>query len=95
MRKTIAAMLCAPIAGAAAAQDVARPASADAGQAARAPAYESAFRDYRPYADPEPARWRDVNDEVGRLGGHVGHVPRVAPRATPGAAKPPAERSGK
>ena len=41
-----------------------------------APAHAPAFRDYRPYADPEAGRWRQVNDEAGRLGGHSGHVRR-------------------
>jgi hypothetical protein len=39
--------------------------------------YESAFKGYRPYVDPEVTRWRQSNEEVGRLGGHVGHVPKA------------------
>lgn len=34
--------------------------------------YESSFRDYVPYREPALATWREVNDEVGRAGGHVG-----------------------
>jgi hypothetical protein len=41
---------------------------------ARAPAikYESAFAGYAPYREEKPAPWRDVNDEVARVGGHIG-----------------------
>ena len=58
----------AAVAAGAAAQD--RPAD----PAATAPAlkYESAFADYRPYREEKLAPWRDLNDEVGRVGGHVG-----------------------
>ena len=35
-------------------------------------AYESAFRSYRPYREEDLGSWREVNDEVGRVGGHVG-----------------------
>lgn len=36
--------------------------------------YRSAFDGYRPWST-EPLRdWREVNDEVGRLGGHAGHL---------------------
>jgi hypothetical protein len=34
--------------------------------------YDSAFSDYVPYREPSLATWRKVNDEVGRVGGHVG-----------------------
>lgn len=54
-------------------------------------AYESAFKGYRPYVDPEPTRWREANDEMGRLNGHVGHLPgSVPPRGASGNPKPPA-----
>ena len=36
------------------------------------PTYQSAFEDYRPYREQEPASWRKVNEEVARVGGHVG-----------------------
>jgi hypothetical protein len=41
---------------------------------ARVPAltYQSAFQDYRPYREQELAPWREVNEEVARVGGHVG-----------------------
>lgn len=34
--------------------------------------YESAFAGYRAYREEKLAPWREVNDEVGRVGGHVG-----------------------
>jgi len=37
-------------------------------------AYVSAFDGYRPLIDEPMRPWRDVNDEVGRLGGHIGHI---------------------
>jgi hypothetical protein len=41
---------------------------------ARVPAvtYQSAFQDYRPYREQELASWREVNEAVARVGGHVG-----------------------
>ena len=46
------------------------PASPDA--PVRQLAYESAFAGYRNYQDEKPASWREVNDEVGRIGGQAG-----------------------
>jgi len=89
MHKTIAFALAACFAGSAAAQHLARPDPADPKASAPARAYDSAFKDYRPYADPDLARWREANEEVGRLGGHVGHAGRGKP-----APKPPALVSG-
>jgi hypothetical protein len=37
-----------------------------------APAYRSAFDGYAGFRDEEPADWRRLNEEVGRLGGHRG-----------------------
>ena len=34
--------------------------------------YESAFAGYQSYKDEKPASWREVNDEVGRIGGQAG-----------------------
>lgn len=84
MLKTICFTLAAVFAGAAAAQTSARPDPADAKAAAPARPYQSAYKDYRRYADPEVARWRDVNDEMRRLGGHSGHL-----KPDPGAAAEP------
>ena len=39
------------------------------------PAYRSPLSEYRPYRVDEPLRpWKDANAEVGRLGGHRGHL---------------------
>lgn len=39
------------------------------------PAYRSPLDAYRPYRVDEPLRaWKDANEEVGRLGGHMGHL---------------------
>ena len=39
------------------------------------PAYRSPLSEYRPYRVDEPLRpWKDANAEVGRLGGHMGHL---------------------
>jgi hypothetical protein len=34
--------------------------------------YQSAFEGYQPYREQSIAGWREVNDEVGRVGGHAG-----------------------
>lgn len=86
MHRTTLFALAACFVGSAAAQSAARPDVTDPKAPVPASQYESAFRGYRTYVDPEIAGWRAVNDEVGRLNGHVGHVP-APPK--PGA-KPPA-----
>ena len=91
MHRTTCFALTACVAVSAAAQTPARPDPADPKSAATVRPYESAFRDYRPYVDPDIARWRDVNDEVGRLNGHVGHVPQQPGTAIKPGAKPPAQ----
>ncbi len=91
MYKILVVPLLASIAGSAAAQ--ANPQQTPSGSRDSLPrvSYESAFKGYRPYVDPEPARWREANDEAGRLNGHVGHLPgAVPPRGAPGNSKPPA-----
>ena len=93
MHRTVSFVLAAAIVGSAAAQSGARPDPAEPKAAAPTPLYESAFRDYRPYVDPEIARWRDVNGNVGRLNGHVGHVSPAPGAAGKPAAKPPAQGS--
>jgi hypothetical protein len=73
MKRSIAFLAIAALAPLAfAQQQAARPQPDD--PAARAPAapYESAFAGYAPYREEKLAPWRDVNDEVGRIGGHVG-----------------------
>lgn len=34
--------------------------------------YQSAFENYRPYREQPLASWRDLNEEVARVGGHAG-----------------------
>ena len=67
----------------------ARPDPSDPKAAVKDRPYESAFKDYRPYREPEVARWREANEEMGRIGGHVGHVPgQGAGQAAPKPATP-------
>ena len=77
MLKPLCFMLAACVAGSAAAQTAAPPDPADPKAAVPARPYEPAFKGYRPYVDPEVTRWRQSNEEVGRLGGHVGHMPKA------------------
>ena len=91
MLKTICFMLAACAAGSAIAQTAARPDPADPKAPVPARPYESAFKDYRRYLDPEVARWRQSNEEMGRLGGHVGHLPKAQGPTVKPAAKPPAQ----
>lgn len=52
-------------------------AQADPGAPAKQARYESAFANYRPVGNEEKTPdqiWRSANDEVGRLGGHAGHI---------------------
>ena len=74
----------------AAAQTAARLDPADPKAAAPVRGYESAFKGYRPYADEEAGRWRESNEEMGRLGGHQGHLPQSAAAPPKPGAKPPA-----
>lgn len=70
MYKQMLFALAAATAGSAAAQ--ARPDPTDAKAKAPPVEYRSAFEGYKPYAEPELAPWRGVNDEVRRAGGHTG-----------------------
>jgi len=57
--------------------------------------YESAFAGYRNYQDEKSTSWREVNDEVGRVGGQagifggVGHGSTRPPTNPPSAASKP------
>ena len=53
---------------------------------AAAVTYRSAFEGYRRAAEEPVADWRALNDEVGRVGGHLGIMRGGAAR--PGAASP-------
>jgi hypothetical protein len=93
MKRSIAFLAIAALAPLALAQpQAARPQPDD--PAARAPAapYESAFAGYVPYREEKLAPWRDVNDEVGRIGGHVGLFRGAGGQnaAQPGPSTPPA-----
>ena len=94
MKRVLAVALAATAAGAALAQTDAPRNPSDAAIAVPKVEYRSAFSDYRPYADQEPAPWRALNDEMGRLGGHRGHIAgadKGAPKKSQKpAAKPPA-----
>lgn len=41
---------------------------------APASTYQSVFADYKPLQDEALHDWRQVNDEMGRLRGHMGHL---------------------
>lgn len=56
------------------AQQKTRPDPADAAASVAATSYDSAFNNYIPDREVKPAGWKEVNDEVGQLGGHVGHM---------------------
>jgi len=60
--------------------------------------YDSAFAGFAPYREQKLAPWREVNDEVARVGGHVGVLrsdrggtakPPAAPRTIPGNSRSP------
>lgn len=82
---TIGVLASASVSLAAIAQQVpAQPNPLDANAPASASTYESAFKNYQAAADeqvsPDKA-WRAANDEVGKLGGHMGHLKREAAEA--------------
>lgn len=54
--------------------------------------YESAFAGYRPFRDEPLAPWREVNNEVARVGGHLGMFGGA--HAGPGAKPAPATTGG-
>lgn len=49
----------------------------------------SAFAAYRPYREVEIAPWREVNDEMGRIGSGIAHM-RAGPTVRPGDTRSPA-----
>jgi hypothetical protein len=83
-------------AGAAWAQGGARPVPTDPAATVPPAEYRSAFTEYRRSSEPKLAPWREVNEEVGRLGGHRGHVRGEgrAPGAASGASAAPAAKGG-
>jgi len=72
--KVFAAAAAATLALAAPAGAQSRPRPDDPAVRTPPPASGSAFEGYRPFRDEEMTPWREVNDEVGRLGGHSGHM---------------------
>ena len=71
--------------------------------------YDSVFSQYRPYQDEAIAEWRAANDEVARVGGHIGifrgagqashghekgSSPEPSPRQAPQRSAPDAAASG-
>ena len=68
------------------------PNAADAGAAVPAVHYESVFKSYQPFRESEIAKWRELNEEVSRAGGHVG-ILGGAGHADHGRGKPPTSSS--
>lgn len=87
MKNTLLYGLAALAAGCAAAQDKAPPNPADPGTAVQATTYTSAFEGYAGFSEQDPADWRQLNEEVGRAGGHAGIF--GGGHGGHGAAKPP------
>ena len=90
MLKTICFTLFASIAGSAVAQNSARSDPANPKLVVPVRPYESVFTGYRPYVDAKVARWRETNEEMGRLGGHLGDVPKSSDETNKPAANAPA-----
>ena len=88
MYKRIFYALAITVAGVAAAQTAPQPDPRDPKAPVQPAEYRSAFADYRRYSEPEIADWRAVNDEVARVGGHLGIV-RARREATKPAPKSP------
>lgn len=75
LKSAILGCACAVLWGLPAAAQQRPPASpADPQTKVAPPQYQSAFTGYRPLRDEKPAPWREVNDEVARVGGHLGIV---------------------
>jgi len=92
----VAAWVFLPLA--ASAQQKQDPHPADPGAPASSIQYESAFKTFRSLQEDGPApdkAWRSANEEMGRLGGHVGHMKEAAPQADSSpAANTPAQQQG-
>jgi hypothetical protein len=67
-----------------------KPDPTDATAAVPPARYDSAFDGYVAFQDREPGAWRERNEEMGRVGGHAGHLkgpantlpPSVPPRTS-------------
>lgn len=71
--------LAALAAGNAGAQSAARPDPADPTVRVPETVHRSAFEDYRNHDLSKQVPWRAANEEVGRVGGHVGILREQAP----------------
>jgi hypothetical protein len=90
MKSTCALAVLAALAPQAAAQPAApKPHPADPAAPVPVVKYESAFAGYRGFREEPLAPWRDVNDEVARIGGHIG-IMRGAGSQAPATGRPPA-----
>jgi hypothetical protein len=89
MKHAYSVLLAALAAGNATAQTGARPDPADSGARVPETVYRSAFGDYRHHDLSKEIPWRAANEEVGRVGGHVGILREQAPpkKDTPGERK--------
>jgi hypothetical protein len=72
--------LAALAAGNAGAQSAARPDPADPAVQVPETAYRSAFEGYRNHDLSRQTPWRAANEDVGRIGGHVGILRDQAPQ---------------
>ncbi len=72
MKKILLYGLAALAAGCTTAPDKARPDPASPVAAVPEATYRSAFEGYTAFHEQEPADWRQLNDEVGKAGGHLG-----------------------
>ena len=70
----------------------ATPAPAEPSAPAPGILYQSAFENYRAYRDEPLADWRTVNDEVSRVGGHVGILRSAGAKPEHDATAPAVER---
>lgn len=86
MKTLLAIAVLAAVAPFAAAQQT-RPEPTDPATPVPAFRYDSGFAGYRGFRDEPLAPWREVNDDVARIGGHIG----IVRGAHGGQAKPPAE----
>jgi hypothetical protein len=72
--------LAALAAGNAGAQSAARPDPADPAARVQETAYRSAFDGYQKHELSKQIPWREANDDVSRIGGHVGILREQAPQ---------------
>lgn len=86
MHRRMLVALAAFAAGAAAAQEPARPDPTDPRATVPQVVYRSVFEGYRPLGEDTLAPWRESNDAVreeGKDGGHAGHAAKPEPKSKP------------